>query len=277
MEPYDAPQLLSALPGAPGTLLFLDVAKLRNGGILDLVAGSKAVEERDYRNFVEQTGFDYRTDLDAIAAVFQSSGVYLVVRGRFDWPQLSAYARSQGGMCQYTVCSMPASAPDHNISFYPIRRDVLALAASTEERGVTIIAPGQSKAPKVPQDPVWLWAPRAVLRNSETLPVGIQLLLAPLTDAQSVELSAGPGKSGLRLRAEVSFPDAKAAASLSQQFQSLTNSLRQMSSHNAGTAGSANLAELLAKGSIQQKDTIVTAEWPLDPEFLKSLAGDKAP
>ena len=273
-EPYDAPQLFSALPGsAAGTLLFVDVAKLRNGGILDLLAGSKAAEERDDRNFVEQTGFDYRTDLDAIAAVYVSGEVYLAVRGRFDWPQLSAYARSQGGRCQYTICTMPATSPERNISFYPIRRDVLALAVTIEERGVTIISPGQSKPRNVPPEPVWLRAPREALHASESLPAGVQLLLAPLGDAQSVELSAGPGKNGLRLRAEVALPSAKAAETLSQQFQSLTDALRRMS---AKTAGAADLAGLLAKGSVEQKDSLVVAEWPLDPEFLKALASDRS-
>jgi hypothetical protein len=275
-QPYDAARLFSALPVARGTLLYLDVETLRKGGILDLLAGSKAAEEPDYRNFVTQTGFDYRTDLDAVAAVFDSGQVYLTVRGHFDWPQLSGYARAQGGTCQYLICSMAASAPGRNISFYPLRGDVLALAVTSAERGVNMIADGQATPQVLPNDPAWLWAPRETFRNSSSLPAGIQLLLAPLTDAQSVALSAGPAaNNGLRLRAQVSFASPNAAAALVQQFQSLTKSLGQMSPQAGGSPGSTDVAGLLAKGTVEQKDSLVTAEWPLDPAFLKSLAQGK--
>ncbi|MEQ1886004.1 MAG: hypothetical protein ABL967_13150 [Bryobacteraceae bacterium] len=271
-RPYDASQLLSALPVDRGTLLFLDVDQLRQGGILDVLAGSKAAEEPDYRNFVDQTGFDYRSDLNAVAAVFDSGRIFAAIRGRFDWKQLAAYARSQGGVCQYTICTMPASAPDRNISFYPIRRDVLALAVTSEERGVTSISPGQGKPKILPEDPVWLWAPRQSLQKTDGLPGGVQVLLTPLNDAQSIALSAGPGKNGLRLRADVTFSTPNAAASVKQQFQSLSASLRQLAP--AG-GGSGDLTGLLANGLIEQKGASVVAEWPLAPDFLKSLAAER--
>ena len=192
-QPYDAPQLLAALPGGDrNTMLFLDVAKLRDGGVLNLLAGSKATEEPDYRNFVDQTGFDYRNDLDALAAVFNQGRIYAAVRGRFEWPQLAAYARSQGGTCQYTICTMPASSPERNISFYPIRKDVLALAITPEERGVSSVSPSQNSQRNVPQDPIWFWIPRSALQNTASFPAGLQLLLAPLSEAQSIAISAGP-------------------------------------------------------------------------------------
>ena len=53
------------LPADRATLVYIDTDALRKSGLLDLLAGSKAAEEADYRKFVEQTGFDYRTDLDA--------------------------------------------------------------------------------------------------------------------------------------------------------------------------------------------------------------------
>ena len=80
LETYDAPRMLATLPADHATLLYPDAGALRKDGILALVAGSKAVEEPEYRQFVGQTGFDYRTDLDGIAASFAPDGVYFIAR-----------------------------------------------------------------------------------------------------------------------------------------------------------------------------------------------------
>src|SRR6266849_5717915 len=146
-RPFNAVALVECLPPDQATHLYIDVGALRRSGLLDLLAGSKAAEEPDYRRFVEQTGFDYRTDLDAIAAAFFRGNVYLTLRGRFQWKPLSDYARAQGGQCRNTICTLPASRPDRNISFYPLKADVLAFSVSAEERGVTMIGPSQWKKP----------------------------------------------------------------------------------------------------------------------------------
>ncbi len=134
--PYDAARLISALPTDRATVVYLDTEQLRRSGMLALLAGSKAAEEPDYLKFVNDTGFDYRTDLDAVAAAFEENRFYATLRGRFRWKQLTAYAESQGGECHYSVCTMLGSTPDHNISFYPLKPDVLALAVSTDPRAV---------------------------------------------------------------------------------------------------------------------------------------------
>src|SRR5579863_6225298 len=127
-QPFNAAGLLAALPADGATLFYIDADALRQSGILELLAGSKTAEEADYRRFVEQTGFDYRTDVDAVAAAFVNGETYLTVRGRFQWKLLSSYARAQGGECRYTLCSMPASDKDRHVSFYPLKTNVLALS-----------------------------------------------------------------------------------------------------------------------------------------------------
>jgi hypothetical protein len=106
---YDAARLVSALPTERATVVYLDTGELRRTGMLELLAGSKTVEESDYRKFVDETGFDYRSDLDAVAASFAENRVYATWRGRFRWKQLTEYAESQGGECHYSVCTMPGS------------------------------------------------------------------------------------------------------------------------------------------------------------------------
>ena len=114
LQSYDAARLLSTLPEDHATLLYLDAGALRKDGILEMLAGSRATEEPDYRQFVEQTGFDYRNDLDAVAASFAQGSAYFTVRGRFQWKRLNAYAESQGGQCRGAVCTMAGSRPERS-------------------------------------------------------------------------------------------------------------------------------------------------------------------
>src|SRR5690349_5298299 len=79
-----AQELIQCLPQDRSTHLYIDVDALRQAGILNLLIGSRADEDPDYRQFVQQTGFDYRTDLYAAAVAFLEGDEYFVLRGRFD-------------------------------------------------------------------------------------------------------------------------------------------------------------------------------------------------
>ena len=182
-SPYDAGRLLAMLPAERATLVSIDTDALRKSGLLGLVAGSKAAEEADYRKFVEQTGFDYRTDLDAVAAAFVDGRVYTALRGRFQWGKLAAYAQSQGGQCRDSVCSMPGSSAERNISFYEVTSHVLALAVSPDPRGVASIGPGNRKLP-TPFDPLWISVPAAVFNRLDAFPDGTRAFLSPLARAE---------------------------------------------------------------------------------------------
>ncbi len=170
---FDATSLVESLPPDQATHVYVDVDALRRSGILGLVAGSAAAEDPDYRNFVQETGFDYRSDLDAVAAAFLHGNVYFVLKGRFDWKLLSKYARAHEGKCLNATCDMPASTPDRHISFYPLNSDVLALAVGTEERAVTMIGPKQwHTPPQLPPEPVWISAPSYAFSDVNSSPVG---------------------------------------------------------------------------------------------------------
>ena len=62
---FNDQQLLQSLPQARATHVFIDVDKLRRSGLLDLIAGSKSTEDADYKAFMDHTGLNYRTDIDA--------------------------------------------------------------------------------------------------------------------------------------------------------------------------------------------------------------------
>lgn len=276
-RPFDAVALIESLPPDQGTHLYIDVDTLRRGGILNLVAGSKASEEPDYRKFVEQTGFDYRTDLDAVAAAFFHNDVYFALRGRFQWKKLAEYAGSQGGQCAGSTCSMPASARDRHISFYQLKPGVLALAVSAAERGVNMIGPKQWKtSPKLPAEPVWISAPSFAFTDVKDLPAGTHAFLSPLARAQHVTFAIGPAGKGLQIRLEVACDSSETAAAVAAQLTKTTDLLRKMLERDHMTPNKNDLSGLLVAGNFSQQEKTVSGTWPLDPGFVESLASGKS-
>ena len=273
---YDAAALIACLPPDRSTHVFLDVAALRASGILDLIAGSKAEEEPDYRQFVMQTGFDYRTDLDAAAVGFLNGDTYFALRGRFDWKQLAAYAQSQGGQCVNAVCEMPASTPDRHISFYPLTSDVMALAVAKQERAVTMVGPNQwSKPPQVPPEPVWIEAPAFTFEDAKNLPAGTQSFLRPLAQAQKIVFAIGPEGQRLHLRLEVVCASREAADDLAAKLTSVTDELNKMLARDHMTPNPLDWSGVLTSGKFEQKAQHVTGVWPIERGFISALVNGK--
>ena len=276
-KPFDAAALVECLPPDQATHVYLDVDALRRGGFLDLVAGSKAEEEPDYKEFITQTGFDYRTDLDAAAAAFLHGNTYFTLRGRFDWKRLNQYAQAQGGSCLNGVCEMAASMPGRHISFYPIRSNVLALAVSSEERGVNMIGPNQWRTPpQLPPDPLWISAPAFVFSDVKNLPEGTHSFLGPLAQAQRATFAVGPDGNQLRIHMEVQCGSAQEASALAQQLTASTDLLRKMLERDHMTPNPHDLSAVLIAGKFDPQDNRVVGSWPIDRGFIEALASGSA-
>jgi hypothetical protein len=275
---FSAATLIQCLPPDDAAHVYLNVSALRASGILDLLAGSKAAEDPDYQRFVDQTGFDYREDLDEVAAAFLRGNVYLALRGHFNWKKLNDYAAAQGGFCRNTVCEMPATDPNRHISFYPLRSNVLALAVSFEQRGVTMVGPSQwAHPPQLPPEPVWISAPSFVFTDVKNFPEGTHAFLSPLAQAQKVIFAIGPDGQQLRIRAEVLCSSPQAAATLARQLTDTTDLLKKMLVRDHMTPNPRDLSAVLAGGKFEQQDSRVTATWPMDRGFLESLASGATP
>jgi hypothetical protein len=271
-SPYDAARLISVLPTERATVVYLDTGELRRSGMLELLAGSKTVEEPDYRKFVDETGFDYRSDLDAVAASFEENRVYATLRGRFSWKQLTAYAESQGGECHYSVCTMPGSSVERNISFYPLKSDVLALAVSTDARAVSSIGTGGKPQVPVPRDPFWISVPAAVFNRPEAFPAGTRAFLSPLAHAEKITFAAGPQGDRLQLRLEVACATPEAAADLVKQFSGMTGLLKSMIAREHMTPNPRDLSGVLVAGTFEQRQSTVIGTWPVERGFVEALA-----
>jgi hypothetical protein len=273
----DAKALVECLPRDRSTHVYIDVDTLRRSGLLDLVAGSQAEEAPDYRHFVDQTGFDYRTDLDAVAAGFTGGDVYLVLRGRFDWKQLAKYARDQKGNCRNAICDMPASTPDRHISFYPLKYDVLALAVTRQDRDVSMIGPGQwPNPPQLPPEPVWISAPSFAFADVNNLPAGTHAFLSPLAQAQNIVFAIGPEGNRLQIRLDVACANPESAAAVAAQMTATTGLLKKMLERDHMTPSAGDLSGVLVAGAFQQKDQRVVGTWPVERAFVEALASGKA-
>jgi hypothetical protein len=272
---FDASRLVETLPRNGSAIVYLDFATLRAGGLLDALAGSKTAEEADYRKFVQDSGFDYRRDLDAVAVAFVDGNTYATARGAFQWKRLADYAGANGGSCASSICEMPASQPGRFISFYLLQSNVLALAVSLDRHGVDIINPAHGgNAVFHSSDPVALSAPGSAFENAGVLPPGARAFLSPLTKAKRVTFYAGSSsedktKLALRLDAECATPEA--AKAMAEQLQSTTQLLKNMLARDKMTPSPADLSGLLVAGSFVAKDERVAGSWPLDRGFVDGL------
>lgn len=268
-------QLIQSLPQARATHVFIDVDGLRRSGVLDLIAGSKSTEDPDYKTFVEQTGLDYRTDLDAVAAAFSEGNTYLTLRGRFDPKKLAAYAQSHGGKCEGPVCSMPATRSGYSISFAPLRPMVLALAVSTDAHGVSLIGlQDWRKPPKLPAEPVWISVPSYSLSDTN-IGSGTHAFLEPLSQAQDVTFAMGSAPKGFQLRLEAVCATPEIAELMTRRLSASTDLLKKMLDRDHMKPNPNDLSGVLTSGVFSQQNERVTGTWPIERGFLESLANGK--
>lgn len=268
-------QLIQSLPQARATHVFIDVDGLRKSGLLDLIAGSKSAEDPDYKSFVDQTGLDYRTDLDAVAAAFSEGNTYLALRGRFKWNKLAAYAQSHGGKCASTTCSLLASRSGYFISFLLLRPAVLAMAVANDEHGVNMIGPqAWRKPPHLPSEPVWISVPSFALSEAN-LASGTHAFLEPLSQAQDVTFAVGAAQKGFQIRLEAVCATPEIAELLTRRLSATTDMLKKMLERDHMTPNPNDLSGVLTAGTFSQRTDHVTGTWPIERGFLESLAGGK--
>ena len=281
-QPYDAVRLVQCLPQDRSLHVYLNVGLLRPAGILELLAGSQGTEEADYKKFVEQTGFDYRTDLDAVAAGFRDGDEYFAVQGRFKWDRLSGYAQSHQGKCQEGTCSMAASQPGKTISFALLRRDVLALAVARDPQASRVIFPGFWKdPPKIPTAAIWVSAPPYVFEDAKTLPAGLGPFRSQLAQARGTVFTLGPALNQktdqkafeVRMTVDCTAPDV--ATRMAAQFSSVTNLLKKMLDRDKLKPTAGDLSGVLIAGHFEAQKDRVTGTWPIERKFIESLVSGK--
>jgi hypothetical protein len=268
--------LVAYLPTDNATVVYIDADAIRRSGILNMIAGSKAAEELEYQQFVDQTLFDYRQDLAAVAAAFREGQVYLVARGNFHWKNLMDYAVRQGGSCRNSFCIAPSSRPSRRISFYPLKPNLMALAISTDDLAAYAIArkPGKM-ALDPPNQPLWMLVPALALKDADALPAGTKPYASALQNAEQILFTVGPDSGHLELSLQVICHDAGSASKLLGDFQNTTDTLRNWIAREHQQPNPADLSGVLVAGTFHRDDRRVFGEWPIPRAFVDSLTGEQ--
>lgn len=97
------PEILRAAPAGASQLVYLDLVRLRESGILQKLS-SLAPEipaDPEYVQFVQNTGFDYTKDLDRLLVVRsanESARPFVLAEGRFDRQKIVRHVLQAGGI-----------------------------------------------------------------------------------------------------------------------------------------------------------------------------------
>lgn len=271
----DETALAAYLPKRDAALLYVDVKTIRASGILAKLVGSTVGEEAEYKSFIARSGFNYKEDLDRILMSSANSQHYFVLQGRFDWRKLKLYASQEGGRCDGDYCWVPGTTPGRIISFYPIRRDVMALAsASNEKAGRDINASGPVKLPfDSPRQPIWLHVPASVLTTQQQLPAGMRLFLTAMQNAERLLITVGPKAQAIELAMDVTCKTAADAAIMKAQLESITALLKKLIAREKQQPSARDLSGVLTSGTFTREDRHVIGRWPVQKEFLDSIGG----
>jgi hypothetical protein len=267
--------LVAYLPTDNATVVYIDAGAMRRSGILNMIAGSKAAEELEYQQFVDQTMFDYRQDLDAVAVAFKNGQVFLAARGNFHWKNLMDYATRQGGSCHNSFCIAPSSRPSRRISFYPLKNNLMALAISSDDFAAYSIGRKPGKlAVDPPNQPLWMLVPAVALKDTDALPAGTKPYASALRNAEQILFTVGPDSDHLQLSLQVTCRDAPSASKLLVDLQNTTTTLRNWIAREHQQANPTDLSGVLVAGTFRRDDRKVFGQWPIPRAFVDSLTGE---
>jgi hypothetical protein len=268
-------EIVSYLPNANATVLYVDVDSIRRSGILSMIVGSKAAQDLEYRQFVEETLFDYREDLDSVAAAFKDGQVFFALRGRFHWKNLMDYTIRQGGSCHNGFCTAPTSRPNRRVSFYPVRPDVMGLAFSQDDFAAYQVTRNAGKlALAPPLKPIWALVPAPALGDTDALPAGTKPYASALRNAQEILFSIGPQDDHLQVSLRVECRDAKDATTLQKDFESTTDTLRNWIAREHRQPNAADLSGVLVAGTFRREDRRIFGQWPIPRAFVDAIVSE---
>jgi len=264
--------LVRLLPRSRGSIFFVDVGVLRRAGILQLIEGSPAAQERGYRSFSNEAHFDFARDVDSFSGTFDGQTIFAALRGRFDWGALERYAGAHGGRCEAELCYSPASEPGRWVSFLPVQPDVMALAVSSDRSAARSLLPGRSaRSELVPPEPVWVSLAPSLIRNPAHLPAAMRIFAISIQSAESVLLSLSGAGDGFKLQLDADFPSPTAADTARKQLETDTTLFTRELAREHEQPNPADLSGLLVRGTFEAHGKHLLGIWPVSMELLKAL------
>ena len=264
--------MLKRLPTNDAVVVFIDFKQLRRRQILQLFENAKVGQDPEYQSFIQKIDFDYQHDLDTAMVAFSPAGKFMLLRGRFDWKALKDYVLGVGGHCNNTVCKLVGSTPDRHISFFPLQKDLMALAVSQDEGACERMNNVDSGSDReLPDAPIWMLIPPSVVRSGESLPAGTQMFAHRLDRAESVTLWMALEGEGLQARMDVRCANVSDAVDMASELTKVTNLLRRMIESENQTPNPADLSGFLTAGAFHNEGSKVVGAWPIQRALIENL------
>jgi hypothetical protein len=293
LHPSTPSRLFSRLPADQALHLYLDIANARSSQAVRALFGSQSHEAPEYRQFVEGTGFNYLTDLDAAALSMSQDQIHLVAQGRFDEQRIRSYLTGQGGQCDAPLlvepCAIPASQTGRLLSFRMLDGDLLAMANAAEPDAVARLAAGPSPDARgfatLAQSFVdrggilWLTVdPPSLERAMQDPPAGalnLMLFARALETAERGYLGLENSENAslvLRLRGVCSSE--QKAEKLGEMLSSLNRLVGGAIEMGAQGGPPSPWSSVIKSGTFVREGNGVEGRWRIPGELLKQLAAE---
>lgn len=167
-SPGSAPDILSQLPPDAPAIAYVDLAALRRlqGSPLAAVLGLARPapgRDREYEDFVRDTGFDYERDLDRAAIAFWPANsathsgdsaenrVLAIASGRFDQQKIEAYALRTGRMVTRGTQAFYEMPGDPPVSFAFLSHTQIVLASGKDADHLLAVSSSPARDPAMQQ------------------------------------------------------------------------------------------------------------------------------
>jgi hypothetical protein len=266
--------LLSRFPRGASTLAYLDLAALRNAGVLQALTKSDSPVEAEYSDFVRDSGFDYTKDLDAMMASFQKDETFFLLRGRFNWGKLMDLVIERGGDCYNGFCRTKTGRPNRWISFFAITPSIMAMAVSRDAWAVDSMLNEKQVEPfeQLPRAPVWLSVSGSELSQMNRLPPGTKAFVSALSAARRITIALDASGAAYQATLQVDCGNEQQALDLQKQLQAVTALLQKMIRLEKKTPNPRDLSGVLAAGRFHSKGPRVEGTWPVQRELLEAVS-----
>ena len=301
------PALVTELPAGAPAVAYIDVVALRGlkdsplASLLGL-ATSGPDEDREYQEFVRNTGFDYSRDLDRAALAYwpakeqpktkspasaqnQNNEILAIADGRFDQAKIKAYALRSGTVVtrgKHSLYEVPGDPPV-TFEFLSSTRVALASGSNAEAHVLATDSPGldpvvQTLVNHVGGVPFFAVARADALPEAVYASIGQSSQIGGLAKSiQGVTLAGRPDAANLELALDARCDSMASALQISallggfRVFGSLAMSdpktKSQMTKEQA-----ALLSALLAQVQIRQQENWVRITLEVTPQMLATAA-----
>ncbi|MCC6588118.1 MAG: hypothetical protein IT168_15600 [Bryobacterales bacterium] len=269
--------LYRRLPLDRAVLVSVNVQQMRSAGMLDLLVGSRAAEEFDYKRFIDDTAFDYRQDLDVVMGAFAKNRNLFLLKGRFDWDRIRKWAESRGVKCVNGYCGGDTTRTGRSVSFFMLFPTVMAVGIGEDTNAaydLQIVRDLPSGA-GMPSQPFWIRLPSSVLEDPQSLPAGTKAFASGVKGAERITLGVGPGGEAFEIEMQAIFKDDQQASEARKYLQDMTGTLQAFFRRDKQQPNENDLSGVLVSGRFTQDGSRVVGKWPIRWRFLEAIAGGK--